>query len=156
MATTHEEVALQLSTMALASQGDSENQIRAKATAILSAASIVVPVASVAIANGSAWPVIPLALAALAYLRCVLACAAALLPKDIEVGLLGGEMLKLATHSEANVDQMQASASSYMDNLYANNQLILEKASENIKLAIIALGIEILALTAAIPVTLWT
>jgi hypothetical protein len=32
VATTHEEVALQLSRMALESQGDSENQIRAKAT----------------------------------------------------------------------------------------------------------------------------
>ncbi|HTZ88353.1 MAG TPA: hypothetical protein VMB05_16940 [Solirubrobacteraceae bacterium] len=156
MATTHEEVALQLSTMAVASQGDSENQIRAKATAILSAASIVVPVAGVAIARGSAWPVIPLAIAALAYLRCVWTCAAALLPKNIEVGLLGGEMLKLATESGADVEQMQASASHYMDRLYANNQLILEKASENVKGAIIALGIEIVALTAAIPVTLWT
>ncbi len=37
MSTTHEEVALQLSTMALASQSDSESQIRAKATSILSA-----------------------------------------------------------------------------------------------------------------------
>jgi len=142
--------------MALASQGDSENQIRAKATAILSAASIVVPVAGVAISRGSAWPVIPLAVAALAYLRCVWTCAAALLPKNIEVGLLGGEMLKLATESEADVEQRQASASHYMDGLYANNQLILEKTSEYVKGATIALGVEIVALTAAIPVTLWT
>jgi hypothetical protein len=35
-------------------------------------------------------------------------------------------------------------------------QLILEKASENVKYAVIALGIEIVALTAAIPVTLLT
>jgi len=35
-------------------------------------------------------------------------------------------------------------------------QLILEKASENVKGAIVALGVEIVALTAAIPVTLWT
>lgn len=142
--------------MALSSQGDSENQTRTKATAILSAASIVVPVAGVAITRGSAWPVIPLAIAAVAYLRCVWTCAAALLPKNIEVGLLGGEMLKLATESEADVEQMQASASRYMDGLYANNQLILENASENVKDAIIALGVEIVALTAAIPVTLWT
>lgn len=156
MAATHEEVALQLSTMALASQGDSESQIRAKATSILSAASIVVPVAGVAIAKGSAWPIIPLGLAALAYLRCVWTCAAALLPRNIEVGLLGGEMLKLAADSGADVEQMQASASSYMDGLYRDNQLILEKASENVKYAVIALGIEIVALTAAIPVTLLT
>jgi hypothetical protein len=38
--------------MALASQGDSESQIRARATAILSTASIVVPLAGVAIAKG--------------------------------------------------------------------------------------------------------
>lgn len=156
MTTTHEEVALELSTTALASQGDTENQIRAKATAILSAASIVVPVAGVAIARGSAWPVIPLGLAAFAYLRCVWTCAAALLPKNMEVGLLGGEMLQLAADSGADVEQMQASASRYMDGLYANNQLILEKASENVTSTIIALGVEIVALTAAIPVTLWT
>jgi len=35
---------------------------------------------------------------------------------------------------------MQASASSYMDGLYRDNQLILEKASENVKYAVIALG----------------
>ena len=38
-------------------------------------------------------------------------------------------MLKLATDSGADVEQMQASASSYMDGLYKDNQLILEKAS---------------------------
>lgn len=92
--------------MALESQGDSENQIRAKATAILSAASIVVPVAGVAIADGSAWTIIPLGLAAGAYLRCVWACAAALLPRNIEVGLLGGEVLKLATETHADVQQI--------------------------------------------------
>ncbi len=75
---------------------------------------------------------------------------------NIEVGLLGGEMLKLATDSGADVEQMQASSSSYMDGLYRDNQLILEKASENVKHAVIALGIEIVALTAAIPVTLLT
>jgi len=65
-------------------------------------------------------------------------------------------MLQLAAETGADVEQMQASASRYMDGLYANNQLILEKASENVTGAIIALGIEIVALTAAIPVTLWT
>jgi hypothetical protein len=65
-------------------------------------------------------------------------------------------MLKLATENAADVEQMQASAARYMDRLYANNQLILETASENVKGAIVALGLEIVALTAAIPITLWT
>jgi hypothetical protein len=63
---------------------------------------------------------------------------------------------RIATDSGADVEQMQASASSYMDGLYRDNQLILEKASENVKYAVIALGIEIVALTAAIPVSLLT
>jgi hypothetical protein len=46
--------------------------------------------------------------------------APALLPQNIEVGLLGSEMLKLATDSGADV---QASASNYMDGLYKDNQL---------------------------------
>jgi hypothetical protein len=142
--------------MALESQGGSENQIRAKATAILSAASIVVPVAGIAIAKGSTWTVIPLGLAAVAYLVCGWFCAAALLPKNIEVGLLGGEMLKLATGTNADVQQMQASAARYMDGLYKNNQPILETASGNVRTAIIALGAEILALIGALLVRLLT
>jgi hypothetical protein len=49
----------ELSGAALESQDGSENQLREKATAVLSAASIVVPVAAVALGSAPAGAVIP-------------------------------------------------------------------------------------------------
>jgi hypothetical protein len=60
------------------------------------------------------------------------------------------------TGTNADVQQMQASAARYMDGLYKNNQPILETASGNVRTAIIALGAEILALIGALLVRLLT
>jgi hypothetical protein len=126
MANCPEEVALELSRAALESQDGSENQIREKATAVLSAASIVVPVAAVALGSAPAGAAIPFGVAALAYLWCARSCGSALFPKNRQAGLLGGEMLQLATDT-GDLPQMQASAASYLDGFYKHNQMILEE-----------------------------
>ncbi|HUB73585.1 MAG TPA: hypothetical protein VL979_06070 [Solirubrobacteraceae bacterium] len=154
MANSPEELALELSRAALEAQDGSENQLREKATAILSAASIVVPVAAVALGGASSRAAIPFGVAALAYFWCARCCGAALFPKDRRAGLLGGELLKVAAESNAELRQMQASAAGYLDDFYRHNQAILENAAEKVREAIVALGFEILALVAALIVTL--
>ena len=121
MANCPEEVALELSRAALESQDGSENQLREKATAVLSAASIVVPVAAVALGSAPAGAAIPFGVAALAYLWCARSCGSALFPKDRQAGLLGGEMLQLVTETVADLPQMQASAARYLDGFYKHN-----------------------------------
>jgi hypothetical protein len=69
-------------------------------------------------------------------------------------GLLGGEMLQLATEAGADLPQMQASAASYLDGFYKHNQVILEGAAGKVQQALIALGVEIAALAVALVVTI--
>jgi hypothetical protein len=69
-----------------------KNQLREKATAVLGAASIVVPVA--AVGDGPAGTAIPLALAVLAYVFIVRECGAALVPRNVHAGLMGAELLR--------------------------------------------------------------
>lgn len=79
---------------------------------------------------------------------------AALLPRGLHVGLLGGELLETTKTSGADLRQMQAAAASYLDDGYKHNQAILESAARRVGRAIVLLTIEILALTAALLVTL--
>jgi hypothetical protein len=156
MATTPEELALDLSNTSVRAQEQSETQLREKATAVLAAASIVVPVAALAVAvgHGPAGVAIPFGAAAVAYALCVRECGAALLPRGVHVGLLGGELLETAKASGAELRQMQAAAARYLDEGYKHNQSILEHAAKRIARAIVLLTAEILALTAALLVTL--
>jgi len=119
MANSPEELALELSRAALQSQDASENQLREKATTILSAASIVVPLAAVALGSAPSRAAIPFGVAALAYFWCARCCGLALFPRNRQTGLLGGELLKLASHSGADLRQMQASAADYLDISFA-------------------------------------
>lgn len=48
---------------------------------------------------------------------------------------------------------MQADAASYLDDDYKHNQAILERAAKRVGRSIVLLTIEILALTATLPVT---
>jgi hypothetical protein len=89
MTDTPEELALDLSRASLAAQEQSENQLREKATAVLGAASIVVPVAALAIGKGPAGAAVAVVAAALAYVLCVRECGVALVPRNIHAGLLG-------------------------------------------------------------------
>lgn len=154
MSTTPEELALDLSSASVRAQEQSETQLREKATAILAAASVVVPVAAVAVGHGPAGVAIPFGGAVLAYGVCVRECGAALLPRDVQVGLLGGELLETAKASDADLRQMQAAAAKYLDDGYKNNQTILEQAAMRVRRAIVLLTIEILALAVALLVTL--
>jgi len=147
---TPEALALELLRSTLASLDSSENQLREKATAILSAASIVVPVAAVALSGAPTRAAIPFGVAASAYFWCARSCGAALFPKDRRMGLLGGDLLKMTVESNAELRQMQASATGYLDDFCRQNEAILETAAAKVREAIIALGVEILALVAAL------
>jgi len=129
MVATPEELARELSRASLAAQEQSENQLREKATAVLGAASIVVPVAALAIGDGPAGAAIPIGAAVGAYVLLVRECGAALVPRNIHAGLLGAELLSTAREADANLRQMQAAAASYLDTSYRHNQTILEDAA---------------------------
>lgn len=103
MATTPEELALELSNTSVRAQEQTETQLREKATAVLAAASIVVPVAALAVGHGPAGVAIPFGIAAVAYALCVRECGAALLPRGVHVGLLGGELLETAKANDADL-----------------------------------------------------
>ncbi len=128
-------------------------QLRERATAVLTAASILVPVAALAIGHGHAGASIPFGVAAVAYAACVRECGAALLPRGVHVGLLGGELLDTANASGADLREMQATAADYLDENYKHNEYILERAGARITRAVTALTVEILALTSALIVT---
>jgi len=76
------------------------------------------------------------------------------LPHDIRAGLLGGELLKTATASRADLRQMHASAASYLDQGYRHNQSILETTANCVSRAIMMLTLEILALAVALIITI--
>ncbi len=154
MATTPEEIALDLSRSSVRGQESSEAQLREKATAILAAASIVVPVAALAVGHGPAVVAIPFGAATIAYALCVSACGAALLPRGVQVGLLGSELLETANATDADLHQMQAAAASYLDHGYRHNQPVLAAAAARVRAAIVCLTIEVLSLSAALLVTL--
>lgn len=149
MTDTPEALALELSRAALESQDGSENQLREKTTAILSAASIVVPVTAVALGSAPAQAAIPFSVAGLAYFWCARSCGAALFPKHRHTGLLGSDLLRITTENGADLRQMQASAARYLDDFYKHNQAMLDAAADKVREAIIALGIEIFALVAS-------
>jgi hypothetical protein len=154
MATTPEELALDLSHASVQAQEQSANQLREKATTVLSAASIVVPIAAVTVGNGPAIAAVPFGVAALAYLACVRECGSALFPRGAHVGLLGGELLETAKSSDADLRQMQAAAASYLDDGYRHNQTIHELAAQRLGRAIYLMTAEILALVIALIVTI--
>jgi len=83
MASTPEELAMDLSRASLHAQEQTENQLREKATTVLSAASIVVPIAALAVVHGPAAAAIPVGAAAVAYFLCARACGAALFPREL-------------------------------------------------------------------------
>jgi hypothetical protein len=154
MATSPEELALDLSRASLQSQEQSENQLREKATAVLAAASIVVPVAALAVGHGPAVVAIPFGGAAVAYALCVRECGAALFPQGVSAGLLGGELLETTRRSGMDLDQMQEAAATYLDDGYRHNRAILEIAMKRVGRAISLLTIEVLALVVSLVVTL--
>jgi hypothetical protein len=94
LAATPEGLALELSRSTLQAQRQTETQLREKATSVLAAASVVVPIAALAAGRGPALVAVPFGAAALAYFFCARACGAALSSRALRTGLLGSEMLE--------------------------------------------------------------
>lgn len=149
MATTPEELALDLSSASVRAQERTETYLRERATAVLAAASIVVPVAAVAVDHGPAGAALPFGAAAIAYSLCVRECGAALLPRGVDLGLLGGELLAMANASEASLGQMQVAAAAYLDREYRHNQTMLQMTAERVRRAITFFTLEVLSLAVA-------
>ncbi|HEY4811036.1 MAG TPA: hypothetical protein VIH71_08275 [Solirubrobacteraceae bacterium] len=154
MVSTPEELAVDLSRASLQAQERTENQLREKATTVLSAASIVVPIAALGVGRGPAGAAIPLGAAAVAYFLCARACGAAPFPQHVRAGLLGSELLEVATTDGADLRQMQSSAAVYMDESYRHNHAILEASAIRVRDAIVMLTVEILALVVALAITI--
>jgi hypothetical protein len=156
MVSSPEEFAIGLSRASLRAQEQTENQLREKATTVLSAASIVVPIAALAVGHGPAEAAIPFGAAAIAYFLCARACGAALFPQDVRAGLLGSELLDVAKAGGAELRQMQAAAAVYLDQSYRHNHAILETSAGRVRYAIVMLTVEILALVVALGITIVT
>lgn len=145
-----EELALNLSRASVMAQEQIENQIREKATAVLAAASIVVPAIALVVGHGPSVVAIPFGVAAVAYALCVRECGIALLSRGVHIGLLGGELLEDVRDLDADLGQMQASAALYLDSGYRYNRANLARATNGIQRAIMMLTGEIIALVAAV------
>jgi hypothetical protein len=156
MAKTPEELALSLSQHTFEAQQQAETQLRERVTNVLSAASIVVPVAAVAVGKGPPSAAIPFSGAALAYLWCALECCAALFPRDFATGITGGRLLQDSRGHEAGVRQMEASAAVYLDQMHDDNVHTLADTAKHVKRAIVGLIAEIAATSVALVVTLLT
>jgi hypothetical protein len=154
MVSTPEELAVDLSRASLQAQERTENQLREKATTVLSAASVVVPIAALGVGHGPAGAAIPLGTAAVAYFLCARACGQALFPQDVYDGLLGSELLDLVQADGAELRQMQAGAARYLDVGYRHNRAILEASASRIRLAIVMLTVEILSLAVVLLITI--
>jgi hypothetical protein len=154
VASTPEGLALELSRASVEAQQQDEDQLREKATTVISAASIVVPIAALSVGHGPAAAAIPFGVAAMAYFLCARACGAALFPQDVHAGLLGSELLERAQTSGAELRQMQASAASYLDQGHRHNKSIIEGSAGHVRRAITMLTAEILALVVALIVTI--
>jgi hypothetical protein len=154
MASTPEELALELSRASLCAQERSEDQLRERAATVLSAASIVVPVAAIALGGSPGIAAIPFALAGGAYVLCVRACGVALFPRGVYSGLLGSEMLGTVKQKQADLRQMQAMVARYLDSGHAYNEARLDKAINGVRNGILLLTIEMVALVAALAVRL--
>jgi hypothetical protein len=152
--TMPEELAFDLSRGSVRAQEQSETQLREKATAVLSAASIVVSAAAVAIGSRPAIAALPFGGAAVAYVLCVRECGGALLPSGVHAGLLGSDLLRIVKASEADIQQMHAAAAIYLDNGYKYNQAVLDASKRRLSRAIHLLTVEILLLALALFATL--
>jgi hypothetical protein len=151
---TPEEFAFELSKETFEAQRQTEVKLRERATTILSASSVVVPVAAVGLGKGPTGTLIAFACAAVFYVICANYCLKPLFPKDFRTGIEGGSFLGQAAESGANLAQMQGTAAAYLDTLHAENQPTLENAADDVKKAIEWLTLEIFAVAVALAITI--
>jgi hypothetical protein len=154
MPASPEELALNLSRATFEAQQRTESKLRERATNVLSAASIVVPIAAVAVGKGQALAAIPFSFAGIAFVWCAVECCRALFPQGFATGIAGGWFLEEARKSKADVRQMEASAATYFDQLHEINLPTLEAAAGQVRRAIVSLIVEIGAAAVALVVTL--
>jgi hypothetical protein len=154
MAATPEELALALSIATFEAQRRTETKLRERATNVLSAASIAMPVAAVALGRAPAIAAVPFGGAALAYICCATECCRALFPRGFVTGIAGGRFLEEARKYKADVRQMEATAAGYLDRMHEGNLPTLEATANQVKGAIISLIVEIGSAAIALVVTL--
>ncbi len=135
-------------------QERTESQIREKATAVLAAASIVVPVVALVVGHGPSVVAIPFGGAAMAYAMCVRECGFALLPRGVFGGLLGSELLEATRNLDGDLGQMQERAARYLDGEYRQNKEMLEMAASSVRRAILMLTGEVVSLVVALLITI--
>ena len=154
MPASREELALTFSREAWTAQTYTEAKLREKATNVLQAASIVIPVAAIAVSKGPPGVAVPFGIAALAYALCAWQCASALYPRTFATGVHGSHLLKDAKRLEATVEDMQERAAEYLDEQHEGNKEVLEATGRNVQRAIIFLALETVGIAAALVVTL--
>jgi len=153
MAESPEEFAYSLSRTTFDGQVQTETKLRERAAGLLQAASVVMPVAGIAISKGPSGVVIPFGLAAISYAVCAYFCGIALIPKEIEVGIAGGSFLDDARDSDADLLQMYATAASYLDQAREANSGAVSGAAEHVKTAIGWLVTELALIAISLVVT---
>jgi len=153
MPESREELALELSREAFAEQRTTEARLSERGTSILQAASVVIPVAAIAVAKGPTGALIPFGLAALAYAACAYQALRAMFPRSYKTTVRGGALLALAKDKGATLRDMRESAALYLDQSHAANLQELRSVSRDIERAIALLAVEIIALAVALGVT---
>jgi hypothetical protein len=154
MAESPEEFAYELSRATFENQAETGKRLRERAASLLSAASVVMPVAGIAIGKGPGWVAVPFVLAAVAYGACAYFCALALLPKKFGPGIAGGAFLELARENGANLDQMHASAATYLDQAREENSSNVSESGDRVEVAIRWLVVELLLLALSLGGTI--
>jgi hypothetical protein len=131
-----EELAYELSRSAFDNQAETGKRLRERAAGLLSAASVVMPVAGIAISKGPTAVAVPFGLAVFAYGLCAYFCGRALLPKQFIPGIAGAVFLESARESEANLAQMYATAANYLDQAREANGKTVSESGDHVDIAI--------------------
>jgi hypothetical protein len=154
VADTPEQLAYELSRATFDNQAETGKRLRDRAAAVLSAASVVIPVAGIAVSHGPHGVAWSFGLAGVAYAFCAYFCGRALLPKSFHPGIAGAEFLDSARESEATLTQMYGSASSYLDEAGETNRATVSQAGDDLVTAIRWLVVELSLLALSLVITI--
>lgn len=154
MAESPEELALDLSRAAWVEQTQTEAKLRERATGVLQAASIVIPVAAIAIHEGTSWAALPFGMAAVAYALCAWQCVMVLYPRNFATGVHGSQLLADAKAKDATLAHMQERAAGYLDLQHVTNGTVLAVMAKYVQRSVVFLAAELIGLAAALVVTL--
>jgi hypothetical protein len=147
------ELAVDLSRALLAERQTTGAQLRDRASKILQAASVVIPVSAIAVSNGPPGTLIPFGVAALSYAYCAFSSARALIPQTFKHGVKGSVLLAQAKDTGASLPEMQERAAQHLDHCFERNEAVIDSVADHVERAIIGLAVEIVALAVALGVT---